>query len=148
MSDDGISFEERTLSVAPDASIIWKNGRAARLADLQPGCKIILTLSATGKSILAIRAKDSAPGAPDVASRTPSFRGTLKAIDGERSITVTVPIDGKENDRTFLLADAVEVEIDGTPTTAADLKPGMAVWLKLSKNCHTVAQIMVRRALP
>jgi hypothetical protein len=123
-------------------------GRSARLTDLLPGCKMICMLSENGTSILAIRAKESASGTPDVGRRTPSLRGRLKAIDGHSSVTVTVPIDGKEHDRTLTLGDAVEVEIDSKPTTPDDLKPGMAVWLKLSRDHHTVAQIMAKRAAP
>jgi hypothetical protein len=147
LGDDGVAFEDRTLSIKPDVSITW-NGKSASLADLKPGCKMILTLSANGTSILAIQAKEGASGTSDASSRTPALRGTLKLIDPRSSITVTIQLDGKKVERTLPLADAVQVEIDGTRTSPADLKPGMAVWLKLSRDRRTVGQIMVKRAAP
>jgi hypothetical protein len=147
LGDDGVAFEDRTLPIASDASVTW-NGKSASLADLKPGCKMILTLSANGTSILAIQAKEGASGTSDAGGRRPALRGTLKSIDGRKSITVTIRTDGKEDDRTLPLADAVQVEIDGTRTSPDHLKPGMAVWLKLSGDRRTVGQIMVMQAVP
>jgi hypothetical protein len=128
----GAVLDTVTLLVAAGAPIT-RNDKPLRLADLKPGWLLRIMLSADESEVIAIRVKDR---------DLPVLRGTLKSLDRDRRITVTARAGGADEDRTLPLARAVDVEIDKWPAAVADLKPGMAVWLRLTPDGGTVLEIM------
>lgn len=128
----GAVLDAVTLPVAASAAIT-RNDQPLRLADLKPGWLLRLVLSADESEVVAIRVKDR---------ELPVLRGTLRSLDRDRRITVTAQTGGADQDRTLPLARTVEVEIDKWPAAVADLKPGMAVWLKLTPDGGTVLEIV------
>src|SRR5262249_10365442 len=139
-----VVLESVTLPVAADASITH-NGKPLRLADLKPGWMKIM-LSPDESKVVAIRVEDREFNDMNDARRAPELRGTRKALDRDRRITVTRRSGGHDHDRTVPLAKSLKVEIDETPAALADLKPGMAVWLKLAPDGDTVLEIKARKS--
>jgi hypothetical protein len=128
----GAVLDTVTLPVAAGAPIT-RNDKPLRLADLKPGWLLRIMLSADESEVIAIRVKDR---------DLPVLRGTLKSLDHGRRVTVTAQTAGADQDRTLPLARTVEVEIDKWPAAVADLKPGMAVRLKLTPDGDTVLEIV------
>lgn len=132
----GAVLDTVTLPVAPNATIT-RNDRPLRLADLRPGWLLRVMLSADESEAVAIRVKDR---------DLPVLRGTLKSLDCDRRVTVTVQAGGADQDRTLPLANSVDVEINKFPAAVADLRPGTAVWLTLTPDGTTVLEITGRES--
>jgi RNA polymerase sigma factor (sigma-70 family) len=140
----GAVLERVTLTVAADAEIT-QISKPLRLADLKPGSQLKIILSADESKVVAIRVKDREFKDVTGEARVAMVRGTLKSLDRERRITVTVQTGGADQDRTLPLAKTVAVEINKAPAAVADLKPGMTVWLALTPDGGTVVQVMARK---
>jgi RNA polymerase sigma factor (sigma-70 family) len=131
----GAVLDTVTLPVAADAAIT-RNDQPLRLADLKPGWLLRIVLSADESEVVAIRVKDR---------ESSVLRGTLKSLDRDRRITVTVRTEGHDQDRTLPLARMVGVEMNEAPATVTDLKPGMAVRLELTPDGGTVVEVTARK---
>jgi hypothetical protein len=140
----GAVLDTVTLPVAADAMITW-NDKPLQLADLKPGWLMRIMLSADESKAVAIRVQERESHDVSRAVNASVLRGTLKSLDRDRRITVTAPTGGADQDRTLPLAKTVEVELNNWPAAVADLKPGMAVGLKLTPDGGTVVEIMARK---
>src|SRR5262249_2959266 len=136
-----------TLPVAATAPITW-NDKPLRLAGLKPGWLLRIMLSADESKVVAIRIQEREVNDVDRAVSAAVLRGTLKSLDHDRRIAVTVRTEGRAQDRPLPLAKTVDVELNKAPAAVADLKPGMAVWLKLTPDGGTVVEIIAWEITP
>jgi hypothetical protein len=70
------------------------------------------------------------------------YQGVVKALDVSRNtLSLTVRQKGKDVDKTFNLTKKVQVQVAGKAAPLADVKAGMRVALKLSKDKKAVVEI-------
>ncbi|MBI1915838.1 MAG: hypothetical protein HYS12_14055 [Planctomycetes bacterium] len=102
---------EKTYTVVKNVEVGVDGGggrhgsvKEAKLADLAPGCSVVLMLSADGKTVETILAEG------------PVLRGLLKAVDAaKKTITVALAPTRREEageEKTFSLNPAVEIGLD------------------------------------
>jgi hypothetical protein len=116
----------------------------AKLADLKPETRIILTLSVDGKTVLMIAANTGRGE-----GRRQSVLGEVKAIDTKAgTVRLVVKTGGrgaeKPEERTYTLGKEVKVMIDGKQGSLAEIKTGTTAMLLLDGEGKTVQGIVVR----
>ncbi len=118
----------KTFAVAKDAKI-QKDFAPAKLADLKPGGRVTLKLSADKTAVVSI----------SLVGRTVSG----EFFDaGKKTITVTVEArGGVKEKRTFPIAKDAKVTVAGKAATLGDLKEGTRVMLTFSADDENIIQI-------
>jgi hypothetical protein len=136
-ADGGVN----TFAVAGDAAIDI-DGCPGKLAALPTGVRVFLSLCVDRNTARGINAGG------------PVLKGSIKAVDGEKStITITetlwdhatgksLPADGGEH--TFTVARDARIDTDGEAGTLAGLAAGMQVDLVLRVNRRTVTTIQAK----
>ncbi len=130
------SSEDKTLSVATDASIVvarpGKDGSlTVKLADLNKGMRLSVAVSQESKAVVRIQAHE----------KSTELLGAVKSVDAAKN-SVTISTKDKESgqkvNKTFDLARDAHIAMRGHDKGAAksiklgDLKEGMALTLRLS----------------
>ncbi|MFZ5641105.1 MAG: S-layer homology domain-containing protein [Bacillota bacterium] len=105
---------EATYPVAPEVRVYIED-QAATLADVIPGLRVELVLN-KDKTVVYIESKSEV------------YRGKLTVYDAAYG---TMTIQVREGEKTFTIADAVQVTINDKPATLADLKAGMKAGIKV-----------------
>ena len=127
---------EFTLPVVEDAPLVLDDKTGGKLTDLIDGTVAQLRLSADQATALEVRAEG------------PSFQGTVKVLDPDKS-TITLTIGAKGGvggeDREFKLTKetAVLTEINGAALKLKDVRLDKEVILRLSIDQKTAARITV-----
>lgn len=125
---------EKSYSVAKDAKIL-RDGRDAKLADLEVGSKATLTLSLDQAAVVSIVAG------------IPQMSAPLKSVDTSKN-TITVTIGGgrtEKQDKTYQVVKDAKITIDGKDARHTDLKAGAILTLAVTDG-STVTEIrMVAR---
>jgi RNA polymerase sigma factor (sigma-70 family) len=137
---DSITLREkegdRTFAVAKDARLLIEETTAGKLTDLIEGTVVQLRLSADQATALEVRAEG------------PSFRGTVKVLDTDKS-TITLTIGAKNGvggeDKEFKLTKdtVVLTEINGAALKLTDVRAEKEVILRLSIDQKVAARITV-----
>jgi RNA polymerase sigma factor (sigma-70 family) len=127
---------DKTFAVARDARIVIDDKFAGKLTDLIDGTMAQLRLSVDQATALEVRAEG------------PSFHGTVKALDPDRS-TITLTIGAKNGmggeDKEFKLTKetAVLTEINGAALRLMDVRADRNVILRLSIDQKAATRITV-----
>jgi len=127
---------DSTYTLAKGARILIEEKREGKLTDLIDGTVARLRLSADQSVVLEVRAEG------------PSFRGTVKALDRDKS-TITLTIGAKNGeggeDKDFKFTKETEIltEINGAALKLTDLKTDKEVVLRLSIDQKAAARITV-----
>lgn len=106
--------EEATYPVAPEIKVFIEN-QAATLTDVTPGLRVELVLN-KDKTVVYIE------------SKVETYRGRLKVYEAAYG---TITIQTGEGDKTFTLADNVQVTVNDKPAALTDLKAGMKAGIKV-----------------
>jgi hypothetical protein len=135
--------EEKSLTLAPDATVLMDDGRGRRLsvregklADVPAGSLVSVRLTADQKAVTMVRAEG------------PTLAGILKALDKEKG-TVTVSVraarGGDPEEKTLPIAKTVRVVVEGKEGALADVKPGDDVFalLRLTLDQKAVQSIVL-----
>jgi ferric-dicitrate binding protein FerR (iron transport regulator) len=105
------------------------DGKAAKLEDLKQGMFVTLEQKAPDGPVVSIKAEG------------PRVGGTITAVDADKK-TLTLA-GGRGHEQTYSLSAEMAVTQNGQPATMADVKPGLAVVLKLSIDKKTVVAISI-----
>lgn len=145
------SEEDRTIAVAPDATITLaaegKGGakappKAVKLADLKEGMRVIVRLSEDRKTVTDVKA----------APRENAVTGQVRSADAVKN-TVTIgtkdKATGANGEQTYAVAADATVSIaghgkeSGRTGKLADIKQGMSVTLRLTEDGKSVVAVRV-----
>ena len=143
-SSRGDNADERTLSIAKDATILVDDGRGRRLslkevklADVPVGSLVAARLAADQEMVMLLKAGG------------PMLTGLLKAVDADK-LTITISIPKGRDDAEELtrnVAKDARISAEGGEVKLSSLKPGDDVFvnLRLSLDQKTVQSIQAGR---
>src|SRR5262249_35042057 len=124
----------QTITVAKDAKISV-DGKATKLADLQPGTPARLSLSGDGKTATAITVDGG------------TVAGAVKSVDATKN-TITLAVRKKksgeaEPDQTITVAKDAKISVGGETKVLGDIQTGAAAIVALSADKKTAFAVTV-----
>lgn len=122
----GDAPQTHSLSLARGVKVTV-DGKDAALADLAEGMHVFAALSDLSEDVLQIRAEG------------PTINASLRAVDADaRTLTLA---GGEAKSRTFPLAPAARVTVDGRDAKLGEFRAGARVTLRLSSDMKTVLDL-------
>jgi RNA polymerase sigma factor (sigma-70 family) len=119
LNDDGTRSEQSRHEVAPDAEVVI-DGKKGRLADLAPGMRVRLHLSAIKPVVVRARAEG------------PNVDAVVRSVDPERrTVTIRLKELGLVVEK-LPVAEGAAVQVGGKAATLGELRPGMRVSLRMA----------------
>lgn len=123
---------DKKYALIPTVQVVI-DGKEARVIDLKPQYRVLMTLTPDGKEVVRVAATG-----PIVSCHVQSVD------DGLQALTVGLRGDSRPQQRSFQVVADAEIVIDGNPARLTDLVEGLDVALQFSVDEKTVMKITGR----